>query len=238
MPAFAHAVELGVDAIECDVHLSRDGEVVVIHDPTLDRTTDAGGPVADRTAAELAQVDAAFRFEQDGGFPYRGTGAGVPRLADVLARWPAMPFVIEVKGSRPETARRTLEVIAEARADERVIVGGFSQQVLAAVRSLQPAMLTSASSAEVQSALRRSYFFVTPRRTGFALFQVPVRLRGRRVLSRQFVRVARRAGIPVQAWIVDELEEMRRLIAWGVTGLISDRPDRAIAICRSLKPNA
>src|SRR6478672_9388970 len=74
LAAFDHALQLGVDAIECDVHLSRDGEVVVIHDPTLDRTTDASGQVSDMTAAELANVDAGFRFSSNGGFPYRDAG--------------------------------------------------------------------------------------------------------------------------------------------------------------------
>jgi glycerophosphoryl diester phosphodiesterase len=230
MPAFEHAISLGVDAVECDVHLTRDDEIVVIHDPTLDRTTDAHGAVSAWRARDLAGVDAAHRFGPREGFPYRGAGIGIPRLEDVLRRWPSMPFVIEIKGDRPETAARTLEVIAACGADERVIVGGFSMTVLAEVRRLRADLVTSASSAEVQAALRRSYFLLRPRRTGFQLFQVPVRLKGRQVLTRHFVRVLHRAGIPVQAWIVDELDEMQRLVEWGVTGLISDRPDRAVAV--------
>jgi glycerophosphoryl diester phosphodiesterase len=235
MPAFEHAVSLGVDALECDVHLSRDGEVVVIHDATLDRTTDTHGDVSGRRAADLARVDAGHQFGPAQGFPYRGAGIGVPRLEDLLRRWPDMPFVVEIKGDRPETAVRTLEVIREAGADERVIVGGFSMAVLGEVRRLASHLLTSASSAEVQAALRRSYFLLSPRRTGFHLFQVPVRLKGRRVLTRPFVRAIRRAGVPVQAWIVDELDEMERLVDWGVTGLISDRPDRAVELVRRVE---
>lgn len=230
--AFEHAVSLGVDALECDVHLSRDGEVVVIHDATLDRTTDAQGEVSTWRAHDLASVDAAHQFGAGAGFPYRGKGIGVPRLDDLLRRWPAVPFIIEIKGDNPDAATRALDVIRQAGADERVIVGGFSNAVLAAVRRLRPTVLTSASSSEIQAALRRSYFFVAPRRTGYALFQAPVRLRGKSILTRQFVRTARRVGIPVQAWIVDEADEMRRLIEWGVTGLISDRPDVAIGVAR------
>src|SRR5262245_23053736 len=84
--AFDHAVSLGVDAFECDVHLSRDGEPVVIHDPTLDRTTDAAGPVRNLTTAELADVDAGHQFNPAAGFPFRGRVGGVPRLADLLRR--------------------------------------------------------------------------------------------------------------------------------------------------------
>jgi glycerophosphoryl diester phosphodiesterase len=230
--AFEHAVRLGVDALECDVHLSRDGEVVVIHDQTLDRTTSSHGDVAAWRAHDLLHVDAGYHFGADLGFPYRGQGVGVPRLEDLLRRWPDMPFIVEIKGDSPATATRVLDVLRDTNADERAIVGGFSMAVLNEVRRARPTLLTSASSAEVQSALRRAYFFVRPRRTGFDLFQAPVRLRGKKILSRQFVRAARRAGVPVQAWIVDEEDEMRRLIDWGVTGLISDRPDVAVQVAR------
>ena len=230
MAAFDHAVSLGVDAIECDVHLSRDGEVVILHDPTLDRTTDATGQVGARTAAELARMDAGYRFAADGGFPFRGQGIGVPRLADLLVRCPQVPVVVEIKGDQPATAVRTLEVIREARAEDRVIVGGFSLRVLSTVRRMSPELVTSAASPESYSALRRSYFLVPPRRPAFRLFQVPMRLRGRPILTKRFVRTARRAGLPVQVWVVDELSEMHRLIGWGVTGLITDRPDLAVTL--------
>jgi glycerophosphoryl diester phosphodiesterase len=229
LPAFAHAVALGVDGLECDVHLSRDGEVMVLHDPTLDRTTDARGPVSSLTAAELERVDAAYRFKPDQGFPLRGQGIGVPRLEQVLRCWPDVPLVVEIKGDRPEAAARVLEVLGRTGAEDRVVVGGFSLDVLRTIRQLRPAIVTSAASREAHSALRRSYFFVGPWRPGFRLFQVPMRLRDKPVLTRRFVRTARRAGLPVQVWVVDEIEEMRRLVDWGVTGIISDRPDIAVA---------
>jgi glycerophosphoryl diester phosphodiesterase len=230
MKAFDHAVSLGVDALECDVHLSRDGEVVIIHDPTLDRTTDARGEVASRTALELSRVDAGNHFGPAEHFPYRAQNICVPRLEDLLRRWPDLPVVVEIKGDRPATAVRVLEVIREAGADDRVIVGGFSLAVLATVRRLCPALVTSASSPESYSALRRSYVLIGPRRPQFRLFQVPLRLRGKPILTPRFVRTARRAGLPVQVWVVDEVEEMRMLIGWGVTGIISDRPDRAVLV--------
>jgi glycerophosphoryl diester phosphodiesterase len=230
LAAFRHAASIGVDALECDVHLSRDGEVVVIHDDTLDRTTDATGPVARFSAVELASIDAGARFRPEDDFPFRGQGLGVPRLVDVLNACPEVPVVIEIKGDRPETARRALEVVRAADAEARVMMGGFSQAVLGEVRRRAPGLVTSASRAEVQSALRRSWLFLAPRRSGYALFQIPLRLRGRQILTRRFVRVARRSSIPVQAWIVDDEVEMRMLLEWGVTGIISDRPDIALAV--------
>jgi glycerophosphoryl diester phosphodiesterase len=234
--AFEHAATLGVDAIECDVHLSKDGDVVIVHDATLDRTTDAQGPVAAHTADELARADAGFGFAAGDGFPYRGRGAGVPRLSHALRRLPAMPFVIEIKGAARGTAARVLECVRDEGALDRVVIGGFDRGVLDEVRRLAPVVPTSASSPEVQSAMRRAIFRLRPRSTGYRLFQVPVRLRGRTVLTRPLVRLARRAGLPVQVWVVDDPGEMRQLIAMGVTGLISDRPDLAVAAALESRP--
>jgi glycerophosphoryl diester phosphodiesterase len=235
LAAFEHAAALGADAIECDVHLSADGEPVVIHDASLDRTTDRRGLVSTLSARQLAEVDAGAAFDAAGGFPYRGRGLGVPRLAEILDRLRTIPVIVEIKGNDPRTADRTLAVIREAGAAERVLIGGFSQSVLDVVRQAAPNVPTSASRLEVQAALRRAWFFVSPRRTGFEIFQVPVRLAGRRVLTRRFVTVARRAAVPVQAWIVDDPAEMRVFLDWGVTGLISDRPDLAIEAVRKAR---
>lgn len=233
MPAFEHAASLGVDGIECDVHISKDGEVVVIHDDTLNRTTDARGPVSALTAAELARVDAAATFtDADGRSSFRGQGVGVPRLVDVLQRFPTMPVVVELKGDRPDVATRVLDVIRRTGSEDRVILGGFSQRVLSAVRAGAPAIVTSASRVEVQSAIRRSWCWLPLRSTGCRLFQVPLRLGRRQVLTRRLVRAARRAGLPVQVWVVDEAAEMQMILDWGVTGIITDRPDVALATVR------
>ncbi len=230
--AFDHAMTLGVDALECDVHLSRDGEPVVIHDPTLDRTTDAAGPVAALTVAELGRVDAGYRFAVDGAYAYRGTECRVPTLDAVITRYPAIPIVIEIKGDNPDVAARALAVVRAHRAEPRVILGGFSHAVLAAVRAAAPHLVTSASSVEARSALTRSYFGLRPARPAFQLFQMPFRFRGRQMFRRPFVRAARRGRIPVHSWIIDHPDDMRRLIAWGVTGIITDRPDVAVPLCR------
>lgn len=231
--AFDHGLSLGADAIECDVHLSRDGEVVVIHDPTLDRTTDAAGPVSARAADALARVDAGFHFGSSAGHPYRGLGFGVPRLAQLLSRYRDHPIVIELKGDRPEVAERTVDVLRASDALDRVIIGGFSHGVLATARRLAPALVTSASFEEATAAVTRPDW-TAPSPTAFRLFQVPFRLDGRQQFDRRFVDRARGAGMPVQVWVVDEPDQMRMLLEWGVTGLITDRPDRAVEVVRRL----
>jgi glycerophosphoryl diester phosphodiesterase len=235
MAAVAHALALGVDAIECDVHLSRDGEPVVIHDATLDRTTDATGPVTALSADQLARVDAAYWFGRESGFPFRGQGIGVPRLATLLAETADRPVIVEIKGDDPRVALRALEVIDAAGASDRVVVAGFSHRVLSAVRRRVDRIVTSASKDEVRSAVRLAAVGLGPWRPRFQIFQAPVRFGDRRVLTPRLVGRLAAAHIPVQAWIVDDETEMRTLLGWGVTGLISDRPDRAIVVARAAR---
>lgn len=232
LAAFDHALSLGVDAMECDVHLSADGQLVVIHDGTLDRTTDDTGPVVSRTAAELARVDAGFRYHDGSGFPWRGKAIGVPTLAEVLDRYSAVPIVVEIKGEDLDLAVRTIALVRAHGAVSRVIVAGFSQAVLDEVRRLAPEFVTSASRLEAQSAIARSRFWLPIASGPARVFQVPFRLRGRPVIGERFVRAARRHGVPVHAWVVDEAEEMKRLVRMGITGLISDRPDIAVKVAR------
>lgn len=229
LAAFDHAVTLGADAIECDVHLSRDGEPVVIHDPTLNRTTDGRGPVSALTAAELGRVDAGFHFGADSGHPFRGHGIYVPRLAEVLARI-TLPIVVEIKGSQPEVADTVLGVIGDAGAIDRVIVGGFSQAVLERARQVNTEVVTSASKEEARWALYRSYVRLAPTDPQYWVFQVPYRFRGRRRFRKNFIETVGRVNLPVQEWIVDHADDMRNLIEWGANGIISDRPDLAKTI--------
>jgi glycerophosphoryl diester phosphodiesterase len=233
LAAFEHAVSLGVDACECDVHLSADGEVVVIHDATLDRTTNALGSVERMTARELAQVDAAHAFGADAGFPFRDRGFGVPRLADLLDRFRGLPWVVEIKGDRADVAGRVVRLIRDLNAFDRVLIGAFSQNVLNAVRTLAPRLPTGASSLEARAAAGRAYVRLPIGRARFDVLQVPYRAKGREVFAEPFVRLARRAGTPVHAWVIDDPGDMRRLLDWGVTGLISDRPDLALAAVKT-----
>jgi glycerophosphoryl diester phosphodiesterase len=156
----------------------------------------------------------------------------VPRLADLLVRHSDLPWIVEIKGDRPEAADRVVAVIRECGATKRVIVGGFSQAVIDRVRRLAPDLVTSASRDEARAALARAEAGLAPVVTGYHLFQMPFRLEGQQVLHRPFVETVRRAAVPVQAWIVDDADDMRQLIDWGVTGIISDRPDVALTVVR------
>ena len=232
MPAFANGVALGSDGIECDVHLSRDGVPVVIHDQTLDRTTNATGRVAGLTARELADVDAGYRFSgPDGDFPFRGRGIGVPTLESVVQTLPPVRMIIEMKQGDPALAHAVLGVIHRTALHDRVCVGSFHRLGLDVIRAEDPRVATSASELEARWTLYRSWCrwpFRAVRE--YSAFQVPVRAGKLRVISPAFLTQAHRDGARVDVWVVDTVDDMERLFAWGVDGVITDRPDLAVSV--------
>ena len=230
MPALDNGMSLGSDGFEIDVQLSSDGIPVVIHDHTLERTTDRTGPVRSLSAAELSRVDAGFQFAIDGGHPFRGKGIGVPRLDEVLAKHPTARVIIEMKGGQPELARLVGESIKKADALERTCVGSFYQESIDTIRAEHPEVTTSASQEEARWTLHRSWVrWPFTKKRAWVAFQVPEKAGWMRVVSRAFLRHVHREGHAVQVWVVNERDDIRRLLDWGVDGIISDRPDIAVA---------
>ena len=232
--AFDRGLALGADGLELDVHLSRDGIVVVHHDRTLARTTNLTGALADRTAGELARADAGYRCRPADGYPFRGQGVGIPALDEVLRRYANAPIVIEMKDNTPELARATVDTVRRAGAVDRVCLGSFGLRVLRAARTIEPAIATSGAREEVRWALYRSWVRWPVSRVGYAGYQVP-ELAGRtRVVSPRFVEYAHDAGLAVQVWTVDTEADARRLLGWGVDALITDRPDVIVPLVKVL----
>ena len=230
LPGFDLGIAAGADGLELDVHLSVDDVPVVHHDPDLDRCTDVTGPLAARTADELSRVDAGFRFGEDAGFPWRGRGVGVPTLSAVLERYRTVPLIIEIKTSSPKAPQAVVDLIRSAGAIGRVCIGSFNFDTLQAVRRIEPALATSASRTEGQRALYQSWCGLGVGRVPYRAFQVPEQSGRLRVVSPRFIKAAHRANLAFQVWTVNEEADMRRLLNWGVDGLISDRPDEAVRV--------
>jgi glycerophosphoryl diester phosphodiesterase len=220
--------------LELDVHLSKDGAVVVHHDATLERTTDARGPIAAFTADELARVDAGYWFRgEDNDFPFRGRGIAVPTLRSVLQRYRDARLIIELKVNEPELAARTIDEIRAADAMPRVALGSFGWKVLRAARALAPQISTGAAREETRWALYRSWVGWPLRRTPYREFQVPERSDNTIIVTPRFVAHAHRAGLAVKVWTINDPSDMHRLLEWGADALISDRPDLAVDVVRS-----
>jgi glycerophosphoryl diester phosphodiesterase len=213
--AFDNGMALGADGLELDVHLSRDGMVVVHHDRTLDRTTTLRGPIVERTAEELRR-------------------AGVPTLAEVLARYRDPRIIVEMKVNTAALAAATIEVIRKADAIERVCLGSFGLRVLRASRAIEPAIATSGAREEVRWALYRSWVRWPVSRAAYSGYQIPELSGGTRVVSKRFVEYAHDAGLGVQVWTVDTEDQARRVLACGVDALITDRPDVIVPLVRAL----
>jgi len=221
LPAFAHAVELGADVLEVDVHSSADGEVVCMHDDTVDRTTDGTGPVHDLTLAELRALDAGHRFTPDGGatFPYRGMGVQVPTLAEVLAAHPTAWFSIEIKQSEPNIVEQVLAVVDAAGAAARVVIVAFSDAIVTELRMRRPELVVGMSLGEVVT-------FATLRPASEASYVPPSTIAQIPAASvtEEIVARADRLGVRLHAWTVNDRDEMERLLALGAHGIMTDDP--------------
>jgi glycerophosphoryl diester phosphodiesterase len=219
LAAFQRAVDLWrADILETDVHLSADGEVVVIHDPTVDRTTDGTGRVRDLPWAALRELDAGYRFRAlDGSAPFRGAGVRLPRLDDLLESFPRARINVECKAA--EAAAPLARVIAGHGAADRVLIAAFREHKRAGAR---PYAGPWGASYHQVAAVRFLRIGWAP---GMDVLQVPERWRGFPVVTPAFIAYAHRLNIPVQVWTVDDPDDMRRLLAWGVDGIQTDRPD-------------
>jgi glycerophosphoryl diester phosphodiesterase len=213
MAAFRRAVDVGADAIELDVRLARDGTPVVIHDAMLDRTTSARGPVASRTAEELAAVQV-------------GSTTGVPSLELVL-REIALPILLEVK--EPEAQEAVAGILLKTDAADRIVVASAHDEALDAFR--RPPFLVGASARDI---LR---LWLAPLRglpeLRCVAYSVPWRHRGvLPVPTRRFVANAHALGASVHVWTIDDPALAGVLWARGVNGIVTNNPGR-IAAARS-----
>jgi glycerophosphoryl diester phosphodiesterase len=232
--AFDRAVELGADAVETDVHLTRDGVAVVFHDDETGRLTGAAGTIEERTLAEVHALDAAFGFTPDGGrtFPFRGLGVRVPTLAEVLARHPGLRLSVDAKSEDPGLAEALVREVKAAHAVERVCLGSFFDEQAVRIGALLPEVARflpqHAATCHVMAA--RSGQPATGCPSGYDLASLPHRLEAMTVVDRAVVEHFHRLGIPVHVWTVDEEDDMRALLALGVDGLVTDRPDLAARV--------
>jgi glycerophosphoryl diester phosphodiesterase len=227
--AFDVAAALGADAIETDVRRSADGVVMVFHDDDTARLTGAPGTIEARTAAELAALDAGFAFTPDGGrtFPHRGRGVAIPTFADALARYPSMRFNVDAKADDPRLAEALAAVIAAAGAEDRVCVGSFSDAQAERLGALLPRcaryLPEQAATCHVLAAKTGQAGAACP--GGYDLADLPHRLDQLVVVDAPVLAWFHARGIPVHVWTVDEEAEMRELVALGVDGIVTDRPD-------------
>jgi glycerophosphoryl diester phosphodiesterase len=225
MEAFRLGVEAGADAIELDVHLTADGQLAVIHDDTLDRTTDRTGAVRELTMDEIRQADAGARFVRagDAGYPFRGRGHTVPTLAEVLAWLPdGVGVVIEIK------ARAAADALVEAvrhhpaRTDGRLAAISFDEAAIERVRELDPEIKTGyllvpthAIEPALVWATEHGHLGVHPYEADLGMDPLPI------------LAQAHAFGREIGCYVVNDPERMQHLAACGIWGFVTDLPDVA-----------
>lgn len=224
MVAFRQAVDVWhADMLEMDVRVTRDGVPVVIHDETVDRTTDGSGRVADLTLAEIRTLDAGYRFrDPEGRASYREQGVRVPTLDDVLAAFPGV--WINVESKEAAAAGPLVETIRRHEAEARVLVAAEYERWRRAARGYGGPW-----GASRHHVILFRVLCGLPGAAGYTpvadVLQVPETWRGWRIVTPRFIEQAHRKNIPVQVWTVDEPEAMVRLLEQGVDGIQTDRPD-------------
>ena len=224
LEAFGAAVALGFRYLETDAHVSRDGVVVAFHDPRLDAATDRQGELAGLTIAEIEVADAGWVFSPDGGrsFPFRDRGVRVPRLEELLLRWPQARVNIDPKADA--TVEPLVALIDRLDAWERVCIGSFSDRRLRRVRTLSNGRACTSMGPLAVAIARVASLGRRIPRLGAACIQVPISSGRVRIVSPGFVRAAHRAGLLVHVWTVNERSTMHELLDLGVDGIMTDRP--------------
>ena len=234
LEAFRLAVEAGAGGLELDVHMTLDKEIVVIHDPTVDRTTNGSGAVAEMTLDEIKALDAGYRFSPNGGstYPYRGRGLRTPRLAEVYEEFPNAPVNIEIKQAQPGVEEAVLKVIWEAGAAGRTLVASNRHGVVRRFRRISGGRIPTAAS---RREIARFYLLSRLRlerlyRPAYDALQVPPDYRGTPLVTPRFLEAAHDRGVRVDVWTINDLDEMRRLLDLGADGIMTDHPEELVAV--------
>lgn len=236
LPAFISASKMDIDIIETDVHLTKDGELVIWHDDTLERNTNGTGTLESHTLEELKALDAGYTFTTDGGktFPFRGKGVQLCTLDEALKACPDSRFNIDLKSQEEEIAEVFIRIIRENKAEDRICCASFHLKNLQKVRALAPDILTSITTAEViPRVLFRPFFSNKPSKRKI-IFQVPVAQGIFKVITPKFIEKWHKKDAVIMVWTINEEEEMRRLFKLGVDAVMTDNPRLVIKVAEEL----
>ncbi len=252
MYSFARAMRLGSDMLEVDIHTSAEGELVVIHDATVDRTTNGSGRVYDMTLAEIQALDSAHNFVPGAGttssaprsdYVFRGIRTGVrkpppafkprdfriPTLDEVIGAYPGVPINIEIKGAGDSDVAsflRNAEALAaylnKLGRSEGIIVASFNDAALAHFHELAPQIDLAPAIAGVAGFKLAG----VPPPPGSVAFQVPIEFNGLPVADRDFIQRAHAGGYGVHVWTINDEPTMDQLLGWGADGIMTAEPMR------------
>jgi len=213
--------------LEGDVQLTADGRVVILHDDTVDRTTDGTGPIAGLKFDQVKALDAGYRFTSDGGatFPHRGKEITIPLFSEVLEAIPNGRFLIEMK-DQPGIAEATVAVLRDKKALDRVILASMNDEAMDQARRIEPRLLACYDVSEGMEMLDQlrggDWAKYTPAAEMLAVGSKMVENTG---LKPEEIRAIRDKGICTLVYTVNDPEMMRRFLDMGFSSILTDRPD-------------
>jgi glycerophosphoryl diester phosphodiesterase len=228
--SFETALAEGAQILESDIHLSRDGVPILLHDPGLERTTNGKGDASQSTWHELCALDAGIHFEDaDGNRPFRGKGIRISSLEEAFACFPDAHFNLEIKCAGAQGIRATLNLIERFERADRTLVAAGEDVIMRDLRTAlathraRPAIGASLSEivAAVSSAINGSDM-----PEGVMALQIPSMFGGKPLATREFVEHAHANDVQVHVWTVNDLEEIEALLNLGVDGIVTDYPGR------------
>lgn len=237
IPAFELAFQkYHCDMVEMDVRLTRDGMPVVFHDKTLERITGQEGLVSQFSLREIKEFDAAYKFDPKGNgeFPFRGKGTTIPTLQEVLSHFPDSGFCVELKGRDKRIVHQTLEVLNRIPNKSRLIIGSFEGKIARLLRRIcDQSFETFLTEDEIILAftafrLGLKKIPLPARQASLPMEKYRVRLDGVR-----WIEFLHRQGAHVFYWTVNDINEMKELIARGADGILTDYPDKLGTISKS-----
>jgi glycerophosphoryl diester phosphodiesterase len=229
--AFEQATTMGIDILNMDVRRSADGQLVLIHDVSVERTTNGIGPVGQLTLAELQALDAAYHWSDDGGqtYRYRDQGITVPTIPEVFSKLPEARMNIEMKTEQPTLVTTLCALIHKHELTEQVLVSSFSQIALQQFREVCPGVATSASDEEVKVFFILNLIFLGPIYSPvFQALQVPEQRDWMNVITPGFVRTAHNRGLVVFVSTINEQSDLQHMLEIGVDGVASNYPDQLL----------
>ncbi len=240
MFAYEKAVELGADVLEMDAHITKDGQIVLMHDEKVDRTTDGTGLIENLTLDELKQLDAAYQWTNDNGktFPYRGQGIQVPTLDELFQKFPQMRYVIEIKLTHNPIDQPLCDLIRKRDMQDNVVIASFHDEAMQNFRKTCPEVATSASRGEVTKFVILGKVFlsglIAPQYESIQPPFDPAESKNIPIMTKRFIREAHAKNIAVEPWTVDDPALMKQYIEWGVDGIMTDRPDLMMQVLKEM----
>jgi glycerophosphoryl diester phosphodiesterase len=234
---FKRSLAAGADTLEMDLRMTKDGHIVILHDATVERTTDGEGSVEKMSLSQIKALDAGYRWTVDGGhsFPYRGSGLTIPKLEEVFQLFPGTPMLIEIKDRRSKISDLLCELIERYRKTYTVLIASFDTKVLKKFRCVCPQVASSGGLMETLTfSLLNKVGLTSLYGPKMQALHVPKTANGEIVATRQFVKAAHERNLKVEVWTVNDLDDLRLFMAAGVDGIMTDYPDRLLKLRNSI----